>query len=155
MLAEDHVGDSTLGVTATTIIAEQFSRLRDGDRFFYQNVFRGRELDQIERTTLADVIERNTSIEFRRDTNVFFSSNDGLQNDDANDGRRNDRGDNDRTPPVPPPIVQGAVSAQPVVAIPAEPVDQVFAALAANANQDDAANQGDADDDDIRRRRRR
>lgn len=78
MLAEDHVGESTLGVTATTIIAEQFARLREGDRFYYENVFGGRQLDRIRNTTLADVIERNTSVNFERDTNVFFASDDAL-----------------------------------------------------------------------------
>ena len=84
MLAEDHVGGSTLGVTATTIIANQFTALRDGDRFYYENVFDGRQLNQIENDTLGDVIERNTTVDFDGNTNVFFASNDGI--DDGGDG---------------------------------------------------------------------
>ncbi|EMI43934.1 peroxidase family protein [Rhodopirellula sp. SWK7] len=71
LLAEDHAADSSLGETATTIIADQFERLRDGDRFFYENTFSGSELREIENTTLADIIERNTNNESLQ-SNVFF-----------------------------------------------------------------------------------
>lgn len=73
MLAEDHVADSTLGNCAKTIIAKQFQRLRDGDRFYYENVFTGDELREIEKTTLADVIGRNTNIRFSKEQNVFYA----------------------------------------------------------------------------------
>ena len=46
-----------------TVLVDQFQRIRDGDRFWYQNIFQGRQLDELERTTLADVIERNTGID--------------------------------------------------------------------------------------------
>ena len=36
-MAEDHVAGSDLGPLFTTIIADQFNRLRAGDRFFYLN----------------------------------------------------------------------------------------------------------------------
>lgn len=71
LLAEDHAAGSSLGETATTIIADQFERLRDGDRFYYENTFSGSELREIENTTLADVIERNTNNESLQ-SNVFF-----------------------------------------------------------------------------------
>ena len=61
-LAEDHVEGGSVGETVRAILADQFTRLRDGDRFWYQRTFGGHELDAIERTTLADVIERNTDI---------------------------------------------------------------------------------------------
>ncbi len=73
MLAEDHVDGSTLGITARTIIAEQFQAIRDGDRFYYENMFGGEQLRKIRNTTLADVIERNTEIEFAREQNLFFA----------------------------------------------------------------------------------
>lgn len=73
VLAEDRLPDSSLGELSQAIISDQFERLRDGDRFWYQNVFSGRELERIERTTLADVIERNTEVNnLQRD--VFFMS---------------------------------------------------------------------------------
>ena len=90
MLAEDHVDGSTLGVTAGTIIAEQFRVLRDGDRFYYENLFSGRELEKLESTTLADVIERNTGIDFARDANVFYSLESGQQIDDGRGRQRPD-----------------------------------------------------------------
>ena len=62
MLAEDHSPNSSLGPTAIAIIRDQFQRVRDGDRFWYERVFEGTELDEIRQTKLADVIRRNTSI---------------------------------------------------------------------------------------------
>jgi Ca2+-binding RTX toxin-like protein len=70
-LAEDHVTGSSMGETFRTIIADQFERLRDGDRFWYQNVFSGDELAAIESTRLSDIIERNTDVTGLQ-TNVFF-----------------------------------------------------------------------------------
>jgi len=74
MLAEDHVEDSALGETMRVIIKEQFTRLRDGDRLYYGSEYSelaGIE-DQIESTTLSEVILRNTKIE-NIQCNVFFS----------------------------------------------------------------------------------
>jgi hypothetical protein len=69
-MAEDHVRGGSVGPLARRVIAEQFQRLRDGDRFWYQRAFSGRQLDRLERTTLADIIERNTGVEGLQD-NVF------------------------------------------------------------------------------------
>ncbi|MCA8998627.1 MAG: VCBS repeat-containing protein [Planctomycetaceae bacterium] len=74
-LAEDHVPGSQVGETFQTILVDQFERLRDGDRFWYQNVFSGRELDGIERTTLAGILERNTELSGLQE-NVFYASDD-------------------------------------------------------------------------------
>ncbi|WP_442512001.1 peroxidase family protein [Novipirellula sp. SH528] len=73
LLAEDHAEDSSLGETASLIIADQFERIRDGDRFYYENTLSGRDLREVENTTLADVIERNTGVDSLQD-NVFFFS---------------------------------------------------------------------------------
>jgi len=70
LLAEDHAEGSSLGETATTIIADQFERLRDGDRFYYENTLSGSELRNVENTTLADIIERNTNADSLQ-ANVF------------------------------------------------------------------------------------
>jgi hypothetical protein len=43
-------------------MADQFTRLRDGDRHWYQSIFSGRELGEIDGTHLSDVIRRNTAL---------------------------------------------------------------------------------------------
>ena len=73
MLSEDHVDNANVGQTTFTVLVEQFQRLRDGDRFWYQNVFQGQQLQDIQNTTLADVIERNTEIAGLQE-NVFYDS---------------------------------------------------------------------------------
>lgn len=72
-LAEHHVEDASAGELVHTIVVDQFTRLRDGDRFWYENVFSEREVSRLRRTTLADVIERNTAVDNLQE-NVFFMS---------------------------------------------------------------------------------
>jgi hypothetical protein len=62
ILAENHVANGSVGPTAKAIINEQFNRLRAADRFWYQRIFQGRELQQLESTTLSQVIARNTGL---------------------------------------------------------------------------------------------
>ncbi|MCA9007108.1 MAG: peroxidase, partial [Planctomycetaceae bacterium] len=71
-LAEDHLPGSSMGETFTAIIVDQFERLRDGDRFWYENIFSGKALEKISNTTLADVIERNSNVSGLQE-NVFFA----------------------------------------------------------------------------------
>lgn len=71
IMAEDHVPGASMGELGRTIIADQFERLRDGDRFWYQSIFSGAALDYLERTTLAGILRRNTTINNLQD-NVFF-----------------------------------------------------------------------------------
>lgn len=72
-LAEDHLDGSSMGPTFTAIITDQFERIRSGDRYWYQNVFSGRQLEKLENTHLSEVIERNTGITGLQ-TNVFFQN---------------------------------------------------------------------------------
>lgn len=74
MLAEDHARGSSVGITSQRIIADQFERLRDGDRFWFERVFSGRQLAELQRTTLEDVIERNTGITSLQENVFFFSA---------------------------------------------------------------------------------
>ncbi len=71
LLAEDHVKDSSVGQLTGAILVNQFTRLRDGDRFWYQNQLKGKELAIVEKTTLAEVIKRNTGT-YNLQENVFF-----------------------------------------------------------------------------------
>lgn len=70
-LSEDHVEGSNVGELFQAILVDQFTRLRDGDRFWYQNQFEGQELRRIEGTTLSDVISRNTDAT-NLQSNVFY-----------------------------------------------------------------------------------
>ncbi len=70
-ICEDHVPGASVGELIHTVLVDQFRRLRDGDRFFYQNQFSGHELSSIENTTFADIIRRNTSLK-NIQTNMFM-----------------------------------------------------------------------------------
>ena len=70
-LAEDHLPNSSLGITFTRILVDQFSRLRDGDRFWYQNALPADLVHEIQGTSLADIVHRNTNLTSLQD-NVFF-----------------------------------------------------------------------------------
>src|SRR3954471_11822440 len=60
-LAEDHVAGSIIGPTFGKIIGDQFTALRDGDRFYFENQkFDPHTLSQIKDTTLSDLILRDT-----------------------------------------------------------------------------------------------
>lgn len=65
-LAEDHLPGAMLGETFHAILMDQFQRLRDGDRYWFENdpyfLAHPALLAEVRATTLADVIRRNTSI---------------------------------------------------------------------------------------------
>jgi hypothetical protein len=63
-LAEDHAPGSDMGPLFTKILSNQFSRLENGDRYFYLNEnFTSAEQTMLQQgNTLAKVIEANTSI---------------------------------------------------------------------------------------------
>jgi peroxidase len=79
-LAEDHVPGSDLGPLFTTILVNQFTRLRSGDQYFYLNEsFNAEEqaiLDQ--GSTLGKVITANTGVtNLQSDVFRFLSKEDG------------------------------------------------------------------------------
>jgi peroxidase len=60
-LAEDHVPGTIIGSTFGKIIGDQFTALRDGDRYYFENQnFDKQTLDEIKSTTLSDLILRDT-----------------------------------------------------------------------------------------------
>jgi peroxidase len=91
-LAEDHVPGSDMGPLFHAILVDQFTRLRDGDRFFFLNEsFDAEELAIIgEGDTLAEAIMANTSItNLQADVFIFQVSITGTVFDDRDkDGVR-------------------------------------------------------------------
>jgi peroxidase len=67
-LSENHAPGALIGETFQTVIAMQFEALRDDDRFWFENQgFDAKTLQQIEQTTLADIILRNTDTQHIQD----------------------------------------------------------------------------------------
>jgi peroxidase len=82
-LAEDHVAGSDVGPLFQAILVNQFTRLRDGDRFFYLNeTFSPAEMAILNQgNTLAKVIEANTNItNLQSDVFLFKASISGAVN---------------------------------------------------------------------------
>jgi hypothetical protein len=69
-LCEDHLPGASVGELIFCVMEDQFSRLRDGDRFWYEREFYGYELRLIENTRLSDIIRRNTDLS-KIPNNVF------------------------------------------------------------------------------------
>jgi peroxidase len=75
-LAEDHLDGASVGPLVAAAIVEQFTALRDGDRFFYLNDpdLAQQKLNSVihlEQVTLADVISKNTGVS-SLPGNIFF-----------------------------------------------------------------------------------
>jgi hypothetical protein len=71
-LAESHLPNSSVGALVSRILSDQFTRLRDGDRFYYERLFKGKQLKELRNTHLSDIIKRNTTLT-NLQTNVFFA----------------------------------------------------------------------------------
>lgn len=71
MLAEDHLPGGSVGPTLAAVFTDQFTRLRDGDAFWYQRTFSGPLLQMLQQATLADIIRRDSGIT-NLQPNVFF-----------------------------------------------------------------------------------
>ncbi len=61
-LTEAHANRALIGRTWRAVLADQFQRLRDGDRFWYQSYLPDFLVDIVEEQTLARIIRRNTGI---------------------------------------------------------------------------------------------
>lgn len=72
-LAEDSVGGGMMGETFRAVMIDQFTRLRDGDRFWSEGRgFGDVELEELWDTTLSDVILRNSDVAELQD-NAFLA----------------------------------------------------------------------------------
>ncbi len=84
LMAENHLPGSSLGPTEQAILAEQFAALRDGDRYFYMNADSPALVNQLNNTTLAQIIERNTTLtNLQSDVFLFHASISGTVTDGA------------------------------------------------------------------------
>jgi hypothetical protein len=74
-LAEDLLPGASVGPLAAAGFLVQFAKLRDGDRFWYENdpAIEPADVEVLRRTRLADVIRRNTAVE-NLSNNVFFAA---------------------------------------------------------------------------------
>lgn len=74
-LSEDHLPGAMVGELAAAVIGDQFQALRDGDRFWYTRQLTANERREVENTTLADIIRRNTNIGGEITDDVFHVGN--------------------------------------------------------------------------------
>lgn len=63
-LVEDTYQDSMLGETFFTIVADQFARIRAADPFWYENILDEDMVEEVNDTSLSDVILRNTDTQY-------------------------------------------------------------------------------------------
>jgi hypothetical protein len=94
-----------MGETFTAILVDQFTRLRDSDRFWYQYSLPNRLVQEIENTTLADIIRRNTELT-KLQENVFFFNESTVMIDSsepAQESAPQPNNDNDQQGSNPPP----------------------------------------------------
>lgn len=78
-LAEEPFRGGLVGETVHVVLREQFLRLRDGDRFWYQNHLDRTLQGLIEKQTLATIIQRNTEIRAELTDNPWIASGGGPQ----------------------------------------------------------------------------
>ncbi|KAK5973493.1 hypothetical protein GCK32_003995, partial [Trichostrongylus colubriformis] len=73
-IVEQRLPDALMGPTFACIIGDQFRRLRDGDRFWYENegIFTKLQLQQIKKASLARIFCDNGDSIDRVQRNVFF-----------------------------------------------------------------------------------
>jgi peroxidase len=70
-LAEDHYQGAMVGEFIYTVLQDQFTRLRDGDRFYYANSLPQYLVEWVNKQTLSEIIVRNTSIGSEIQADVF------------------------------------------------------------------------------------
>jgi hypothetical protein len=94
-LAEDHAAGAAVGPLTKAVLVDQFTRLRDGDRFFYLNTFHDGELqDLLANTSLSKIIQRDSAVNtLQADVFHFRVSISGTAFDDANRNGHQDTGE--------------------------------------------------------------
>ncbi|MEM7228468.1 MAG: peroxidase family protein [Planctomycetota bacterium] len=71
MLCEPHRPNAFVGETLYRVLRDQFIRLRDGDRFWYESYLPPPLIDEVNALTLAEIIRLNTDIGSEIQDDVF------------------------------------------------------------------------------------
>lgn len=80
MLAERHLEGSLFGNLVTTIMEKQFQVLREGDRFYFENMdFTEDEMDDVFSVSMRDILMRNTSISIMQDEVFKATPHDNIE----------------------------------------------------------------------------
>ncbi len=79
-LMENPLDGAIVGALNAAIIGDQFTRLRSGDRFWYERMFEDTMVSWINDRSLADIIRDNTGIEWLQD-DVFITAARGMVNE--------------------------------------------------------------------------
>ena len=90
-LCEPHVRGSMVGPVFHRILVDQFTRLRDGDRFWHEAALPREILEIVEDQTLARIIRRNTNIGDELQDHVFLMPGSENSLDRRDDGPRRRR----------------------------------------------------------------
>lgn len=61
-IAERHIDGGSVGELMQTVLVDQFSRVRDGDSYYFENTLAGEQLRSVQQTRLADIVARNTAL---------------------------------------------------------------------------------------------
>lgn len=85
LLAEDPINGSSVGPTMMAILRDQFTRLRDGDFYYYMNdpFLDGRQLNEIRGSSLGRIINRNSDLN-SIPTVAFFAKDCSVSNRTSN-----------------------------------------------------------------------
>ena len=62
VVCEEGKPDGVLGDVGGKVCGETFRKIRDGDRYWYEYAYPEEIVKEIKKTTLADVIKRNTGV---------------------------------------------------------------------------------------------
>jgi len=93
LLAEDHLPGASIGLTLNAVLGKQFANLRDGDYYYYEHdpVISDLLRNQINNTSLSDVIIRNSTVNNLQD-NAFFATDCSLNTGGNGGGGNNGPG---------------------------------------------------------------
>ena len=72
MLAEPHAPGAMVGQTLRVVLAEQFQRMRDGDRFWYESYLPAEMVELVNAQNLSTVLRRTTGLDTEIGDNPFL-----------------------------------------------------------------------------------